>query len=123
MGRKKIMIVDDEDNILNLVKAILEAENFEVMVAHDGKECLELLKIEEPDLILLDFMMPGMSGVAVSERVRVEPKLKHIKIIYLTALDVSEFERKLLQKNNIVDYIQKPFDNKDLAKRVRKALK
>ena len=58
----KIMAVDDEESILELIKAVLEAENYEVITASSGDECLEKLKTVKPDLILLDMMMPGMSG-------------------------------------------------------------
>lgn len=123
MGAKKILVVDDEESLRDLVKAILEPENFEVAVASDGKECLETLKAVKPDLVLLDMMMPGMSGRQTCEKIRENPKTKDLKVVFLTVAKFSEAGRDILKKMNVSDYITKPFENADLIKRVRKALK
>lgn len=120
MAKKKIMIVDDEESLIELVKALLEGENYEVITAMDGEECLEKLKTEKPDLILLDMMMPGMSGREVCERVRADPKIKNLKIAFLTVAKFSEVGKDVLERMNVLDYITKPFDNKDLIRRVKK---
>ncbi len=120
---KKIMIVDDEENLLELIKAILENEKFEVITVSDGKECLEKLKTVKPDLILLDMMMPGMSGREVCERIRKDPKTKDLKIAFLTVAKFSETGKDVLKKMNVLDYINKPFDNQNLVKRIRKMVK
>ena len=120
MAKKKIMIVDDEESLIELVKALLEGENYEVITAMDGEECLEKLKTEKPDLILLDMMMPGMSGREVCERVRADPKIKNLKIAFLTVAKFSEMGKDVLKRMNVLDYITKPFDNKDLIRRVKK---
>ena len=67
---QKIMIVDDEPSIRELIKAIFSSEGFEVIDAASGQECLEKLKTEKPDLILMDMMMPGMSGRETVEKIR-----------------------------------------------------
>lgn len=120
---KKIMVVDDEESLLELVKAILEQENFEVVTAIDGKECLEKLKTIKPDLILLDMMMPGMSGREVCERIRKDSKTKNLKIAFLTVSKFSETGKDVLKNMKVLDYITKPFDNQDLVKRVKKVVK
>lgn len=120
MAKKKIMIVDDEESLIELVKALLEVENYEVITAMSGEECLEKLKTEKPDLILLDMMMPGMSGRKVCERIRVNPKTKDLKIAFLTVARFSEIGKDILEKMNVLDYITKPFENKDLIRRVKK---
>ncbi len=122
MAKKKIMVVDDEGNIVELVKAILETEGYEVITASNGKECLEKLKTGRPDLILLDMMMPGMSGRETCEMIRKDPKTKGLKVAFVTVARFSEVGKDILKKLNAVDYITKPFDNKDLVKRVKKAL-
>jgi CheY-like chemotaxis protein len=119
---KKIMIVDDEDNILELVKAVLENEGFEVITASEGNECLEKLKTIKPDLILLDMMMPGMSGREVCERIRANPDTKDLKVAFLTVAKFSEAGRDVLEKMNVSDYITKPFENSDLIAMVKKIL-
>ncbi len=113
------MIVDDEEGIIELLTAILEEEGYEVITAMDGKECLEKLKKVKPDLILLDMMMPGMSGREVCEKIRKNPKTKNLKIVFLTVARFSEMGKDVLKKLNVLDYITKPFDNKDLIRRIK----
>jgi CheY-like chemotaxis protein len=122
MAKKKIMVVDDEENLIELVKAILETEGYEVMTASNGKECLEKLKTAKPDLILLDMMMPGMSGRETCESIRKDPKTKNLRVAFVTVARFSEVGKDILKKLNAVDYITKPFDNKDLVSRVKKAV-
>ena len=117
---KKIMAVDDEEHIVELVKVLLEQEGYEVITALNGKECLEKLKTVKPDLILLDMMMPGMSGREVCEKIRGDPKTKNLKIAFLTVARFSETGKDVLKKMNVADYITKPFDNDDLIQRVKK---
>lgn len=119
---KKIMVVDDEENLLELVKTIFEKEGFEVISASNGKECLEKLKEVKPDLILMDMMMPGMSGRETTEKIRENPETKNLKIVFLTVARFSEVGKNMLKKLNVLDYITKPFDNEDLVCRVKKLL-
>ena len=119
---KKILIVDDEPNILELVGAVLESEGFEVIRAASGQECLDKLKEDKPDLVLLDMMMPGMSGRETCENIRSNPDTKNLKVIFVTVARFSEVGKEVLTKMDVSDYITKPFDNSDLVARVRKAL-
>ena len=119
---KMIMVVDDEHDVLVGVAALLEDEGFEVIQAGNGPECLEKLKGKNPDLILLDVMMPGMDGEEVYDRIKSDPKTKDIKIAMLTIVKPSELDRETLEKLNVHDYIIKPFENHDLVKRVRRLL-
>ena len=121
MPKKRIMVVDDEESVLELLKAVLENDGYTVLTASDGEECLEKLKKTKPDLVLLDMMMPGMSGREVCERIRKDPKTKNLKIIFVTVARFSEMGKDTLSKMNVLDYITKPFDNADLLKRVKKA--
>ncbi len=120
---KKIMIVDDEESIRELVNAVLSLEGFEIIAAEDGQDCLEKLKKTKPDLILMDMMMPGMSGRETIENIRKNPKTKNLKIVFLTVARFSETGKNTLEKMNVLDYITKPFDNNDLVKRVKKLFK
>ena len=117
---KKIMIVDDEENILELVKAILGQEGFDVIGASSGQECLDKLKEAKPDLILMDMMMPSMSGRETTERIRKNPKTKGLKVAFLTVARFSEVGKDMLKDLGVLDYITKPFDNNDLVRRVKK---
>jgi len=112
---KKIMIVDDEPDIRETVKKILEKNKYKVVTAVNGDDCLKKLEKEKPDLILMDIMMPG---TPVGEVVK---KIKNIKIAYLSVVRTSEAEKEeLLGQSNIVDFIQKPFDINELVKKVGK---
>jgi len=113
--KKTILVVDDESDIRTTVKTILEKEGYNGITAVNGDDALDKLKKEKPALILLDIMMPG---TPVREVVK---KIKNVKIVYLSVVRTSEAEKEeLLGQKNIVDFIQKPFDVKDLIKRVKK---
>ncbi|RLF27322.1 MAG: two-component system response regulator [Thermoplasmata archaeon] len=114
---RTILVVDDEPDIQESVKTILERANYNVVVASDGKDCLEKMRTIKPDLILLDIMMPG---IPTKEIIR---KITDTKIIFLSVVRTSEIEKEdLLRQENIVDFIQKPFDVNDLLERIRKVL-
>jgi len=115
---KTIMIIDDEESILEVVSAVLTQEGYSVIKISSGKEALEKLKSVKPDLILLDYFMPGMSGGDVLEKIRADDELKELKVIFLTAAaGLWKYE-----KLNILDYIKKPFDNKDLIQRIKNVI-
>ena len=120
---KKIMIVDDEPNICEAVKITLEAEGFKVLTALSGQECLDKLRNESVDLILMDFFMPGMNGRELCSKIRKEPKLMHIPVAFLTVAQFGGIGTEKLRKLDIADYIAKPFDNEDLVRRVKKICK
>lgn len=112
---KLIMIVDDEDDVRDSVKTVLEKNGFEVVTAVSGDDCLKRLKGVKPDLILLDIMMPGMAVRDVVKRIQ------DVKILYLSVVRVAEAEKEeLLKARNVVGFIQKPFDIDDLVKLVKK---
>jgi len=112
---KTIMIVDDEADNRTTVKTALEKNGYEVVTAVNGDDCLEKLKTEKPDLILMDIMMPG---TPVKDIVS---KIKDVKIAYLSVVRTSEAEREVLLKaKNVVDFINKPFDLDDLLAKVKK---
>ena len=117
---KKILVVDDEPSLRELLKAILENEGYEIITANDGKEALKQLEKESPDLILMDMMMPGMSGREVCEKIRANPKTNKQKIVFLTVVKFSEMGLETLKGMSVLDYITKPFDNTDLVKRIKK---
>jgi DNA-binding response OmpR family regulator len=115
---KKIMIVDDDPDIVFLVEAILKKKGFEVVGATGGRECLEILESYRPDLILLDIMMPKMNGWDVLKHIRERKDLKKVYVAMLTAkgLTVEALQDKHL--SSLVDYIQKPFSVDSLTERV-----
>ena len=120
---KKIMIVDDEPDILESVKVLLKSEGYDVITASDGDECLKKLDSGvKPDLILMDFFMPGMTGREVTEKIRKNPKTKNLKIAFLTVAEFKEKGMQSLSELDVADYIQKPVELADFTARIKKLL-
>ncbi|MBI2859360.1 MAG: response regulator transcription factor [Chloroflexi bacterium] len=115
----KILVVDDEKRIVNIVKAYLEREGFEVVAAYDGKVALEAVKHQSPDLVILDLMLPQVSGWDVCRSLRAET---NIPIIMLTARDDAN-DKILGLELGADDYVTKPFDPKELVLRVKAVLR
>ena len=117
---KKILVVDDEEDIREMVKVLLEDEGYKVSTAADGKSCLAKLKKEKYDLALIDMFMPNMSGRTTLEEIRKDPKIKKTKVAFLTIAQFSEHGMAELKQLGILDYIKKPIENEDFKKRIRK---
>lgn len=110
---KTILVVDDEEDIRESVKLILESRGYNVEMAENGDDCLKKAPSVKPDLILLDIMMPGLP---VDEVVK---KITDIKIAFMSVVRISDARKRgLCTQSNIVDFIQKPFDVGDLIGRV-----
>jgi len=117
---KRIMVVDDEPDILLTVGRMLEMNGYSVIKADSGDDCLKKLNISTPDLVLLDIMMPEMSGWDVAAKIRDNPKCSEIPIIFLTAKgDTMSVGMGGLAAQ---DYIVKPFNIKDLKERIDQVL-
>ncbi|MDD6882292.1 MAG: response regulator transcription factor [Eubacteriales bacterium] len=119
MRKTKILLVDDDPNIRQLVNLYLEKEGFEVMMADKGDEALKIFKATPPNLILLDVMLPGMDGWQVCREVR---KISNIPIIMLTAKDET-FDKVLGLELGADDYVVKPFDMKELVARIKAVIR
>ncbi len=115
----KILIVDDEKNIVELVRLYLEKEGFASVCAYDGSEALEQFKKEKPDLVILDLMLPGMDGWEVCREIR---KTASTPIIMLTAKSET-FDKVLGLELGADDYMTKPFEAKELLARVKAVLR
>lgn len=114
----KILIADDEKQMVNIITLYLRKEGFEVTVAFDGEEALEQLYEKQFDLAILDWMMPKLNGVEVCKKIK---ELKNIKIIMLTAKSENDDEFLALEKG-ADDYLRKPFDPRILILRIKKIL-
>lgn len=115
----KIILVDDEPEILTLVRDYLSREGFTVLTAINGNEGMELIEREKPDLVLLDWMLPGMSGLEMCKHLR---ETSTIPIIMLTAKS-EEIDRVLGLEFGADDYIVKPFSLRELAARIKTVLR
>ena len=119
---KKILVVDDEGDIRLLVRTLLTENGYKVDEAANAKEGLEKLRKNAYDLAIIDFFMPNMSGRELLEKMRQDADLKSVKAIFLTVANLSPSGVDELRKLGCLDYIQKPIDNTDFLKRVKKAL-
>ncbi|MDH7506384.1 MAG: response regulator [Candidatus Thermoplasmatota archaeon] len=117
---KKIMVVDNEPDIVDLTRTVLELGGYQVITAYSGEECLRLLEKEKVDLVLLDIMMPGMSGWDVFNRIN--KKSSKIKVAFMSVLEISDKRKQVLLDEGLADYIMKPFDKETLLNRVDKIL-
>ena len=117
--RTFIMVVDDEQTVLKLLSRILEPEGYDVVVAADGRSALALLEKEEPGLILLDIMMPGLNGFQVLDLIR---QHSNIPVIMLTARGEVTTLRDALSLG-ADDYVRKPFGREELLARIRAKLR
>ena len=122
MTKKTVMVIDDDEVILKLLNDLLTNEGYEVITALSGEEGIEKLKENKPDILLLDFFMPGMTGGEVLRRIREDNQLKDLKIVFQTAASSSSTSIRLLEKMNISDYIKKPFENKVLIEKIKKQI-
>ncbi len=120
--QKVIMIVDDEMSVLDLLKSIFEGEGYAVSLAVSGEQGLRKLEDIKPHLLILDMMMPGLSGIEVCQRVRATPEWNDIRVMFLTVMRKTKDVEDQLKQLDVVDYIQKPFMVDELVKRVKIAI-
>ena len=118
----KIMIVDDEQDIVELLSYNLEREGFSTVKAYDGEAALGLVRSEKPDLMILDLMLPKMNGLDVCKAIRRNPETANLPIIMLTAKG-EEIDKIIGLEIGADDYITKPFSVKELIARVRAILR
>ena len=110
---KKILIVDDEPNILMALEYAFKKQDFEVFIARDGSEALEILKNELPNVILLDIMMPNVDGYQTLQMIKQNEKLKDVKVVFLTAKSKKEDIEKGFALG-VDQYFTKPFSTKKI---------
>lgn len=122
MAKKSILVVDDEQDLLDLIEYNLKQEGFKVFTADSGAKGIEMAKEHHPDLVLLDLMMPGMSGYEVCETLRSNTSTQSTPIIFLTAKDDEASEIEGLNKG-ADDYITKPISTVKLVSRIKALLR
>ncbi len=119
---KKILITEDSPTILEITKQFLESKGYEVIQAIDGQEALDKARKENPDLIILDLMLPKMDGFEVCRLIKQNSKIKNIPIIMLTAKG-EEVDRIVGLELGADDYVVKPFSPRELVLRIKAILK
>lgn len=117
----KILVVDDEEHIVEMLRMRLEVHGYDVIAAYDGQEGLRLAKTESPDLIILDVMLPKMDGYSVCRMLKYDNKYSSIPIIMLTAR-AQQQDQNIGEKTGADIYMIKPFDPKELMGKVEEFL-
>ncbi len=119
---KKILIVDDDPDFVEAVTMILRPKKFEVVTAYNGREGLEKVKAERPDLIVLDVMMPEKDGYSVCKELKSDPKWNHIPILLLTGvvshIPTTRYTQEMGMETEADDYLDKPVEPEALVKRI-----
>ncbi|HEX7534010.1 MAG TPA: response regulator [Syntrophales bacterium] len=118
---KKILIVDDEPNIVKVLASRLKANNYDIVGAYDGVQAMKKAVVEKPDLIIMDYKMPAGNGITVFENIQKILELAIIPVIFITAFPARDIKDKVMAMG-ATDFITKPFDPEDLLHKVKKAL-
>ncbi len=118
---KKVLIVDDEPNIVMSLEFLLRKNQFDVFIARNGNEALELLEHEVPDLILLDIMMPDVDGYEICRQIKLKPVLNNTKVVFLSAKSKTTDIEKGYELGADL-YITKPFSTRNLIKSINQLL-
>lgn len=119
---RRILVVDDEVNILELIRYNLEKDGYTVLTASDGNDALEMARREKPDLILLDVMLPGVDGLSICRLLRQNEETRKIPIIMISARG-EELDKVLGLEIGADDYVTKPFSNRELLARIKARLR
>jgi len=119
MARKKILIIDDEEDMANILSFRLDSLGYEIITANNGLEGLEKAQLEKPNLILLDIMMPKINGFEVLRRLKENPVTKYTPVIMLTGRGESESLFKAEELGS-TDYIIKPFESQELLDLIKR---
>ena len=130
MGQKKILVIDDDPDLVTSVEVLLKSKSYQVVTAFDGDEGLRKVVEEKPDLIILDVIMPGKHGFTVCQELKTDPKyyfFSKIPVLMLTVYPGDREKMHLSMREGMTmeaeDYIQKPFDPQELLSRVEELLK
>ncbi len=122
MAKPKILIVDDEPDVVGLIERTLKVYGFDTLNAYDGIAALDLVSAEKPDLILLDIMMPMMSGYEVCEQIKANPQTQHIPVVCLSSAHTPDARAHSLRAG-AVELITKPFMPAELVAQIRRHLR
>jgi DNA-binding response OmpR family regulator len=118
MSQKKILVVDDEADLVETIRFPLEMEGFNVLTSYNGEDALNQARKETPDLILLDLMLPKLDGYKICRLLKFDEKYKHIPILMLTA-KTQEKDKLLGKETGADEFITKPFEMDELIKKVK----
>lgn len=122
----KVLLIDDDPDFIAAVKIVLEENDYKVLVEYTGEDGLIAARREDPDIVLLDVMLPGKDGYAVCKELKEDKKTSSVPVILMTSigskLTESEYGKAIAVTHQADDYIEKPVDQKELLKRIRKCI-
>lgn len=116
----RILVVDDEEDILESVGMLVESMGYEAVTVNSGAKALEALRKEQYDLVLLDILMPKLSGIKTLEQIRADPKLKDQKVVFLSVIKPSQNGDQVIAKLKPLDYIEKPVEIESFKNKIKK---
>jgi len=122
MAQKRLLLVEDEADLVEVVKIRLEANGYEVLTATDGQQALDKARNQNPDLIILDLMLPKIDGYKVCRMLKFDEKYKHIPVLMFSAR-AQEADKKLGEEVGADAYLVKPFDPVVLIAKIKELLK
>lgn len=122
MAKKRLLLVDDEVELVEMIKFRLEASGYEVLTANDGQRALEIARKEKPDLVILDVMLPKMDGYKVCGLLKKDSRYAHIPVMMFTA-KAMDADMKLGQEVSADAYLTKPFEPKVLLEKIKELVK
>jgi CheY-like chemotaxis protein len=122
-AKKKVLIADDDREISDVIKNALEGSGYQVFVANDGNEALELAKLHKPDVAILDILMPGLDGVRVASYIKLDTETRNTAVVLLTGYIDKENEKQVRENLRGVQFLSKPFTIQELFDVVSGALK
>ncbi|MBU0759907.1 MAG: response regulator [Candidatus Omnitrophica bacterium] len=121
MDKKKILVVDDDPDLLRMLKLRMESEGYEFLSAQDGEEMLKIMKAKRPDAVLLDIMLPKVDGYTALREMRKEDSFKDTPVIVMTAKEQKKVG-DLFALEKVAFFVEKPFDSKDLLEKIKEVL-
>lgn len=121
MDKKSVLLVDDDTDLVKMLKLRIEADGYEFMCAEDGEKMLKVMKMKRPDVVLLDIMLPNMDGYSALREMRKEEEFKDIPVIVLTAKEKKKVG-DLFALENVAFFVEKPFEANDLLQKIRSTL-
>jgi len=119
---KQILFVDDNELSLTCIKEEIESMGYKVKTVNNGKQALKILKQKSFDLVLLDMLMPGMSGIDVLRKIRADKKLQNLRVAFLTVLDQRGINKDIIEELKPIGHIHKPVDYQNLKSQLNKIL-
>ncbi len=119
--KNRILVVDDEPHLLEAIRFRLESAGYEVLAAADGEDALDLVKVERPDLLIIDLHLPGMNGDEVCRQMKADDTLKSIPVLLFTATGAAVIEEKAAEAG-CDDYLVKPYEHQVLLMKMRELI-